>query len=123
MPCTQSTVQLAFRGQGAEPAKVAIKAVRLLSEGGDVLATLQARLPSTWANNEYKPWDEVLPANGDLDAGYKLSIPDWNAIAETTKEPTEGKIFMVEIDVEVAGQASTIRSAQFERAQPMQIRT
>jgi hypothetical protein len=123
MPCTQSTVQLAFRGQGAEPAKVSIKAVRLLSESGDVLTTLQARLPSTWANNEYNPWDEILPANGDLDAGYKLSIPDWNAVSAKTKQPTEGKIYMVEIDVEVAGQASTVRSAKFERARPMQIRT
>lgn len=123
MPCTQSTVQLAFRGQGATPAKVEVKAVRLLSEDGAVLATLNARLPSTWADNAYKAWDEMLPANGNLDAGYKLSMPDWNAISTKTGQPTHGKLFSVEVDIEIAGQPSTLQSAKFERARPMNIRT
>ncbi len=123
MPCTQSTVQLAFRGQGSEPAKVEIKAVRLLGEDGQVLGTLAARLPSTWTDNTYKAWDEMVPANGDVDAGYKLSDPEWNEVGTEAGGLNYGKMYSVEVDLEVGGQASTVRSAAFERARPMNIRT
>ncbi len=38
-PCMQSSIQLAFVGQGSTSAKVAIKELRLLSQGGETLST------------------------------------------------------------------------------------
>ncbi len=117
-PCTQSAMQLRFTGEDA-PAKVAIVSVRMLTATGEKLGTLQARKPTAWHDGTYQPWDEMLPAEGELQASYKLSVPNWNDVQTVLgdRNPFE-TMFVLEVDVEIGGQRQTVRSPEFVRERP-----
>jgi hypothetical protein len=118
-PCTQSSMQLSFAGQGPEAAKVQIGAVRVLTSTGEKLGTLQARKPTAWRDSGYQPWDEMLPADSDLKASYKLSVPDWSVVESKLgdRNPFE-TMFVLEVDVEIGGETQTVRSPEFVRERP-----
>jgi hypothetical protein len=117
-PCTQSTMQLSFIGQGPSPAKVEIQAVRILSPTGKILATIKARGATWWTQSSYQPWDEQLAPDSDLKASYKLSVPDWSELDKKVGGNSYGKMFVLEVDVLVGGQKQTAHSSQFPREEP-----
>ncbi len=118
-PCTQSAMQLSFTGQGPEAAKVAIRGIRVLTSTGERLGTVQARKPTAWRDGGYQAWDEMLPADSDLKASYKLSVPNWSEVeAKLGDRNPFSTMFMLEVDVEIGGQMQTVRSPEFVREQP-----
>tara|TARA_R110002096_G_scaffold433887_4_gene653872 strand:+ start:8056 stop:8610 length:555 start_codon:yes stop_codon:yes gene_type:complete len=122
-PCTQSNVQIAFTGKGAASAPVAIEAVRLMSADGTELATLAVRMPSLWVESGYQAWDGVLGADSDQKASYKLSVPTWSEIDRQLGGSSFEQMYTLEMEVDIGGTVSTITSPQFERAQPLMIKT
>lgn len=122
-PCTQSNVQIAFTGKGAASTTVAIGAVRLMSADGTELATLAVRMPSLWKESGYQAWDGVLDADADQKASYKLSVPTWSEIDRKLGGNSFGHMYTLEVEVDIGGTVSTITSPQFERAQPLMIKT
>jgi hypothetical protein len=119
-PCTQSTMQLSFTGQGPTSAKVKIEAVRVLAASGDELGTVNARLPTAWKQDgTYQTWDETIAPETDVKASYKLSVPNWNDVEAKLgdRNPFETK-FVLEVDVEVGGELQTVRSPEFVREHP-----
>ncbi len=122
-PCTQSTVQLAFAGQTGSSATVLLKEVRLRSADGKALGTLTPRAPSIWKETGYEAWDGVLTPGADHKASYKLSIPDWSAVETTLGGSSFGKMYTVEIDVDIDGKVTTLTSPQVERARPQIVKT
>ena len=118
-PCTQSTMQLSFTGQGPSPAKVEIQAVRILSPAGKPVASIKARAPKAWKDGGYKPWDEMLAPNADLKASYKLSVPDWSDLDKKLGgKGSYGTMLKLEVDVVIGGQKQTVRSSDFSREEP-----
>ena len=115
--CTQSTIQIVFSEHGPKPSGVAIKSIRLLTPEGKMLATLKSRLPSQWNENIYSPWDQVLKPNSNTTVSYKLSPPDWNAVATVLGKSSHGQMFILEVEIDVGGQMQTVRSSQFARIQ------
>ena len=123
-PCTQSTVQLAFTGQGASESVVALAGVRLLSADDTPLATLTPRMPTIWQpEGGYVAWDGVLSTEPDQKVSYKLSVPDWAKVEATLGGSSYGQMYVLEIDVKLDGTTTTVRSSQFERARPQIIKT
>lgn len=122
-PCTQSTVQLAFTGQGPKSATVKLKEVRLLTAEGKPLGTLASRMPSIWKDSGYEAWDGVLAPDSDHKASYKLSLPDWSAVETTLGVSSFGAMYTLEVDVDIEGTVTTIKSPQFERGRPQIIKT
>jgi hypothetical protein len=122
-PCTQSNVQIAFAGKGAPGATVKIGAVRLMAVDGKELATLSVRMPSLWHDGGYQDWDGVLAPGADHKASYKLSIPDWSAVETALGVSSYEQMYTLEVEVDVGGVVTKIVSPQFERAQPMMIKT
>lgn len=123
-PCTQSSVQIAFSKTGESGANVVLKEVRLLSADGQNLAPLAVRMPTRWSEQGgYEAWDGMLAPNAEEKASYKLSLPDWSAVEKNLGKSSYGAMFMLEVDVDIAGTVSTIRSPQFERSRPQIIRT
>ena len=124
-PCTQSSIQLAFADQGEQPGSVRVKAVRFWSaeESKSPLATLQARMPARWSGQSYGAWDEIVPADSTIQATYKLSAPDWSTVESKVGGSSYGRMYLMEVDVEVSGKVSTIRSAKFERQRPQILKT
>ncbi|MCP4447974.1 MAG: hypothetical protein GY811_21955 [Myxococcales bacterium] len=117
-------MQLAFSKTGKTGAKVELKEVRLLSADGQTLAPLAVRLPTRWApEGGYEAWDGMLAPNAEEKASYKLSLPDWSAVEKSLGESSYGAMFILEVDVDIAGTVTTIRSPQFERSRPQIIRT
>ena len=117
-PCTQSSMQVAFAGQGGASSQVEVKAVRLLSADGESLGGMDSRLPTVWQAESYQPWDGVVAPNTDIKTSYKLSMPDWNAVEEKLGGTSFGPMFMLEVDVMIGDQLKTIKSPQFPRQQP-----
>jgi len=123
-PCTQSTMQLAFTGQGPAPATVRIKEIALFPAAGGAasggeLGTLRSRGPAAFVDGSYKPWDETLKPGGDLKASYKLSMPNWSEVESRNGSKTSfGAMFVLEIDVEIDGVVQTVRSPEFTRERP-----
>lgn len=122
-PCTQSTVQLAFAGQTGASAMVSVKEVRLLSAEGKALGTMTPRAPSIWKETGYEAWDGVLSPGADHKASYKLSLPDWSAVETTLGGSSYGKMYKVEVDVDIDGTVTTLTSPQVERARPQIVKT
>jgi len=117
-PCTQSSMQVAFAGQGEASSQVEVKAVRLLSADGESLGVMNSRLPTVWQAESYQPWDGVVAPNTDIKTSYKLSMPDWKAVEEKLGGTSFGPMFMLEVDVMIGDQLKTIKSPQFPRQQP-----
>ena len=122
-PCTQSNVQIAFTGKGAAGGMVKIGAVRLMAADGKELATLSVRMPSLWHDSSYQEWDGVLAADSDHKASYKISVPDWSAVETALGVSSYGQMYTLEVEIDIGGVATKITSPQFERAQPMMIKT
>lgn len=122
-PCTQSNLQIAFSGKGTPSATVKIAAVRLKSAEGKQVATLAVRMPTLWKDSGYEAWDGVLNADSDNKASYKLSIPDWAAVEAALGVSSFNQMYTLELDVDIAGKVMTISSPQFERVQPLMIKT
>ncbi|MEM6995468.1 MAG: hypothetical protein AAF721_33470, partial [Myxococcota bacterium] len=123
--CTQSTMQLAFVGIGDSPAKVQIKAVRVLADKTAVpLATIESRVPMYWTGDgHYKPWDEVVPAGAELKASYRLAVPDWSALDTKLGKSSYVVPLVLDVDVEIDGVTTTLRSPPFNRERPHVIST
>ena len=118
-PCTQSTVQIAFNGQGDDPGKVRIKSIVVLKPGtDDVLGTVKARIPTAWKGGNYQPWDEVLAPKSDLKASYRISVPDWSALERKLGKGSYGNMFVLEVSLEIDGVEQIIRSPEFPREEP-----
>lgn len=104
--CRQSSMQLAFASASSTPAKIAIKAVRLMDRNTRaVLQTLTSREPQQWSADQYRAWDESLPAGAVLKASYKLSAPTfyYGGDARLSYQP-----YLVEVDVEIEGELRTL---------------
>ncbi len=120
-PCTQSTVQIAFTGQGDTTGAVHIEEVRLLlPDGSRSVATLTARSPTAWAESgRYEPWDQIIGPRKDVKASYKITVPEWSKVdAALDSHNSMGHMFLLEIDIAIGGQRQTIRSPQFPREEP-----
>ena len=122
-PCTQSSVQLAFSKSGETRLKVELKEIRLLSADDKMLGTLSARMPTHWQEGTYVAWDGMLMPNAENKASYKLSLPDWSAVESASGKSSYETMYILEVDVDVAGTITTVRSPQFERSRPQIIRT
>jgi hypothetical protein len=116
-PCTQSTVQLSLTSHADEPVAIALRAVRLLSEDQQV-GTLAPRLPTRWVDSVYVAWDAQLEPGATAKVSYKLGMPDWGAVEDAIDGPSYRHMFILEIDVVVAGELQTIRSSPVPREQP-----
>lgn len=121
--CSQSTLQLSFTGQEGKSSSVALKQVRLQSADGKALGSLASRLPTIWKESGYEVWDGTLEPGADHKTSYKLSVPNWSDVEATLGGSSYGKMFTVEVDVEIDGQLTTLTSPQFERGRPQNIRT
>ncbi len=123
VPCTQSTLQIHFEGQGRESGAVSLKGIRIKSSSGDVVASVEARNPKLWAEQSYAVWDEVLPAGVDSKSSYDISVPKWNEVETAIGGSSYGHMFTVEVELTIGGQTATIVSPKVERKQRMMIRT
>lgn len=119
-PCSQSTMQVVFSGQGDRTATVAIEAVRLQDpKSGKSLATLAAREPAAWTDGAYQSWNETIGPKQEVKASYALSVPDWSAVEAALGVPSNsGVMFVLEVDVKVGDQTQTVRSPEFPREMP-----
>jgi hypothetical protein len=119
-PCTQSTVQLKLDNDGDTAAKVSVRAVRLLAPGSmRLLGTMTARKPSLWdASGTYQPWDQSIAARSEVAASYRLSLPDWAEVERELGGSSMGKMFVIEVEVEVDGDVQTVRSPELPREEP-----
>lgn len=122
-PCSQSSLQLAFVGQGTQTAKVEIREVRLLTAEGVKQAVLSAREPNLWRDSGYVAWDGVLPAQADTKVSYKLSVPDFAELEAKLGGSSFGRMFVLELDLAIGGKETTLRSPEFERGRKEIIRT
>lgn len=118
-PCTQSTMQVAFTGQGPNEAKVKISTVRMLDpDSGKEVATLTPREPAAWDGNAYQAWDEVIAPGKDVKSSYKLSVPDWSAVDSAIGTGSFGHMFILEVELTVGDEAQKVRSMPFPREEP-----
>ena len=118
-PCTQSTMQVVFSGQGDRTAKVEIEKVRLLDpKSGKSVATIDAREPAAWTDGAYQSWNETIAPRQEVKASYELSVPDWTEVEKQIGTSSSGFMFVLELDVNVDGELQTVRSSQFPREMP-----
>lgn len=119
-PCTQSTMQVAFAGQGDRTATVEIERVRLLDpKSGKTVATLEAREPASWADGAYQSWNETIGPRQEVKASYALTVPDWAKVEEQLGIPSsDGVMFLLELEVKVGDERQTVRSSEFPRELP-----
>ncbi len=122
-PCSQSMLQIAFSGESSEAVSVSLRAIRLKSSSGDVVATLTAREPSMWVDTSYQPWDGMLPAGKESKSSYKISVPNWREVETAIGGGSYGHMFTVEVDVTIGSSTTTITSPQVERKQRAMIKT
>jgi hypothetical protein len=122
-PCRQSTVQVSFEGQGAQPSKVVLKELRLLTADGKELGSLSTRLPSKWGESVYTPWNEVLEPDSDLKASYKITPPNWSEVEGKLGGSSHGVMFILEAIIDVGGKDQTVRSSEFARYRPTAVPT
>jgi hypothetical protein len=102
---------------------VVVKELRLLTVDGKQVATVESRMPTLWKNDGYAAWDGTLTADPEHKASYQISVPDWAALEKTTGKSSYNVMFVLDVDIDVGGTVTTVRSPQFERTQPMMIRT
>lgn len=106
--CRQSSMQLSFGSQQQTPAKVEIRAVRLMDKTtGKLLQTLSSREPQMWTADQYVAWDQLIPAEGGLKATYKLSAPAYNWASDAR---FGYQTYRVEVDVAIDGQVRTLQA-------------
>ena len=118
-PCTQSTMQVVFSGQGDRTSKVEIEKLRLLDpKSGKSVATIDAREPAAWADGAYQSWNETIAPRQEVKASYELSVPDWTEVERQIGTSSSGFMFVLELDVKVDGELQTVRSSQFPREMP-----
>lgn len=119
-PCTQSTMQVVFSGQGSRTATVDIERVQLLDpKTGKSVATLEAREPASWADGAYQSWNETIGPRQEVKASYELTVPDWYKVEQQLGIPSsDGVMFMLELEVKVGDERQTVRSSEFPREQP-----
>jgi len=118
-PCTQSTMQLVFSGQGDRTSKVELEKLRLLDPNtGKSVATVKAREPAAWVDGAYQSWSETIAPRQEVKASYELSVPDWYEVEKQIGTSSSGFMFVLELDVMVDGELQTVRSAQFPREMP-----
>jgi hypothetical protein len=122
-PCDQSNLQLTFTRAGVIGQKVELKELRLLTVDGKLLSELSARLPSTWSDNGYESWNGVLALGSNAEVSYKLSVPDWEAVEVVLGGSSDAAMFVLEVDVDIDGVTTRVRSPQFARARPEMSRT
>lgn len=122
--CTQSTMQLSFTSETEGVVTVAVKEARLvLVDDKSVLGTLKTRMPTAWDDTDgYKAWDEALP-RGALKASYKLGGPDWIGVESKLGGTSFGRMYMLEVDVDLGGTVQTVRSTEFTRERPHRVVT
>lgn len=121
-PCRQSSIQLAFTGQ-AEATSIEIKSLRLLSIDGKDLGQLSSRHPTMFSETGYVKWEEIIPANAELKASYKLSIPNWSDVDTALGAPSVGVQFTLEVELEANGKTIKLNSPSFGRTRPQMMRT
>ena len=119
-PCTQSTMQLAFTGQGPSEARVVIEQVRLVDpSSGKTVGRAEARKPAAWIDSSYHAWDEMIPEGKDIKSSYELSDPDWSAVeAAIGGSSSYDHMFVLEVVVKVGDEQQTVHSAPFPRERP-----
>lgn len=124
-PCTQSTMQIVFTGQGDRTTKVVIEKVRLIDpKRDDSVATLVAREPASWADGAYQSWNETIGPKQEVKASYELSVPDWYEVEKQIGGGSSyGVMFILEVDVKVDGELQRVRSPQFPREAPHVVAT
>lgn len=117
--CRQSTLQITFDNRGANPAKVSIVEVTMRDvETDQVVATLPSRWPSKWsdADNAYTKWDESVAATTSARTSYRIKPPSWTAVeAKLGGKPSRGRVYEVDVSLQVDGAPATARSAEFTR--------
>jgi hypothetical protein len=118
-PCTQSTMQIVFTGQGNRTSEVEIEKIRLLDpKTGKSVAKLEAREPAAWVDNAYQSWNETIGPRQEVKASYELSVPDWYEVEKQIGTGSSGFMFVLEVDVKVGDELQTVRSSQFPREMP-----
>lgn len=123
-PCTQSTLQIVFSGQGDRTSTVVIEKVRLLDpKRDDAVATLVAREPAAWTDGAYQSWNQTIGPKQEVKASYELSVPDWAEVEKQIGGGSYGAMFELEVDVKVDGELQRVRSAQFPREAPHVVAT
>lgn len=106
--CRQSSMQLSFDSSQLTPAKIDIRAVRVLDVNTrQVLDTLSHRLPTQWKIDKYVTWDETVPAEVALKTSYKLSAPKYDTFGEASRLAYP-QTFIVEVDVAIDGVVQTL---------------
>ncbi|MCX4245638.1 hypothetical protein [Paraliomyxa miuraensis] len=118
-PCTQSTMQVVFSGQGDVTSKVQIQAVKLVDpKSGKEVARVSAREPASWRDGAYQAWDETLAPHQEVKASYELSVPDWSEVEKAMGAGSYGHMFHLELEVKVGDEVQSVRSPQFPREEP-----
>lgn len=109
--CVQSTVQLSIVSEDAKTLPFSVRAVRLRkATGGGSIETMQVRAPKIWRDSGYSAWDEAVAPGSTLKVSYVLGAPDWAAVEKVLEESSYGPLYVVELEVEVAGRLQTISS-------------
>lgn len=109
--CVQSTVQLSIVSEDSKALPFSVRAVRLRrAEGGGSIETMKARTPKHWIRSAYSAWDESIPPGATLKVSYVLGAPDWAAVERALEESSYGPLYVVELEVEVAGRLQVITS-------------
>lgn len=122
-PCTQSSMQVSLSGVATAATSVVIKELRLRTVDGKTIATVEARVPTLWKSDGYAPWDGTLTSDAEHKASYSISVPDWAAVEKAIGKSSYNTMFVLDVDIDVGGTVSTVSSPQFERTQPLMIRT
>jgi len=121
-PCTQSTMQLSLAHDDDAAQRIEVVEVRLLKAGGtEALGKLAARKPSRWNDTGvYDAWDERVPVGGEIKVSYRLGEPDWSKVQETLGAGNDpySQRWILEVDLKMDGQITTIRSPEFTREHP-----
>lgn len=125
VPCSQSTMQLAFTSTGDTPATIKIVAARLLrADTSASVGAIAVRKPKNWAaDGSYRAWDETIPVGGSIKASYKLGMPDWNKVEKDIRRPSFGYMFILAVDIEIDGKTETVKSPQFPRQEIFKVVT
>lgn len=106
--CRQTSMQLSFDSTATTPAKVEIRAVRLLNfDTRAVIDNLSWREPTVWRVDKYVTWDEQVPRGESLKTSYKLSDPKYFGTQSDSSLAVSYK-YIVEVDVAIDGEVRTL---------------
>jgi len=112
--CVQSEVQLSITSEDSKALPFSIRAVRLRkgdgAEVGGPIETMKARTPRIWKGSTYSAWDESIAPGSTLNVRYALGAPDWTAVEKILDGSSWGPLYVVEVEVEVAGRLQTVSS-------------